>query len=611
MNDETGREGAGKRCALGAIVRAFLLLPVVWIGAPAASSPARAQTPVHGPKAARIHEYLTRATAFGFSGSVLVAREGEVVLHAGYGEADRDAGVPVTPETVFDIGSITKQFTAAAILALEEEGKLRVEDPISRFFDEVPADKRAITVHHLLTHSSGLRRGFGGDYQRMPRDSLVRLVLDSELLWAPGTRFRYANAGYSLLGAIVEKLSGHSYEGYLSEALFGAAGLERTGYVGPDWSKERVAVGYRAGERWGTPLDHAWAEDGPWWKLRANGGLLSSAGDLYRWHRALETEGVLTAASREKLFSPYVPENEGGTSHYGYGWAITPTDRGTRLVWHNGGNGVFFANFRRYVDEDVVVIFLTNDMANAQVEPAILQLAFGGDVQFPPVAAAEVPATTLARYAGTYRLPSGAELVVVIRDGRLRVQAADPEAAVLFVPGPGPEAAPLLEEIESRTTAVVDALAAGDVGPFRDAYLEQGGPDVEGEVEFWTGAFRVWKERYGDYRHSSVLTSTAGSGPQGETVDTYVVARFERDTRLIAFRQAADGEPAGFYLDAVRSDALPGEFGFVPLSAAEFATFDFRFGVEGRLTFERGPDGTVETLRVPRPEGAVVARRVG
>ena len=187
----------------------YVALLTLWLAIP--TDPARAQTPVHGPKAARIHEYLTRATAFGFSGSVLVARDGEIVLHAGYGKADRDAGVPVTPETVFDIGSITKQFTAAAILALEEEGKLRVEDPISRFFDEVPADKRAITVHLLLTHSSGLRGGFGGDYQRMPRDSLVRLVLDSELLWAPGTRFRYSNEGYSLLGAIVEQLSGRSY----------------------------------------------------------------------------------------------------------------------------------------------------------------------------------------------------------------------------------------------------------------------------------------------------------------------------------------------------------------------------------------------------------------
>ncbi len=592
-------------------IRFSPLLPIAWLGT-AACSPAGPRTPIHGPKAARIHEYLTRATAFGFSGSVLVARDGEVVLHAGYGDADREAGIPVTPETVFDIGSITKQFTAAAILALEEEGKLRVEDPISRFFDEVPADKRAITVHHLLTHSSGLRGDFGSsDYQRMPRDSLVRLALESELLWAPGTRHRYANAGYSLLGAIVEKLSGRSYEDYLSEALFGPAGLERTGYLGPDWSKERVAVGYRAGERWGTPLDHTWAEDGPWWNLRANGGLLSSARDLYRWHQALETDDVLTAASREKLFTPHVPEDEQGTSHYGYGWAITPTERGTRLVWHNGGNGVFFADLRRYVDEDVVVIFMTNEAANEQVERAILRLAFGGEVQLPPAAAAEVPAATLDRYAGTYRLPSGAELVVLVRNGRLMVQAADLEAAALFVPfpRPGPDAAPLLEDIESRTTAVVDALAAGDARPFRDAYLEHGGPDVDEEVEFWAQAFRIWKERYGAYRHSSVLASTAGSGPQDETVDTYVVVRFERGARLIAFRQFANGKPAGFYPDALPPDVLPGEFGFVPLSATEFTTFNIGFGVEGTITFETGPDGTVETLRVPRPEGAVVAHR--
>lgn len=614
------RLGRGSSRRVPSRVALFLGLAAVGLGATGCGEPGVAQRdgpaeraipPLDG-SAERIDEYLTRAAAFGFSGAVLVARAGEVVLHAGYGDADRQAGLPVTPETVFSIGSITKQFTAAAILALEEAGALRVEDPISRHFEDVPADKRGITIHHLLTHSSGLEGDFGGDYERMPRDSLVRLVLESELLWEPGTRYRYSNAGYSLLGAIVEKASGRGYERYLRERLFEPAGLERTGYLTPDWSGERVAVGYRRGERWGTPLDHAWAEDGPWWNLRANGGLLSSAGDLHRWHRALESDRVLSAASREKLFTPHVPENEEGTSHYGYGWAITPTSRGTTLIWHNGGNGVFFADFRRYVDEDAVLVFLTNEASGETVGSGIVRLMFGDEVPMPPAAEAEPAEAVLRRYAGTYRLPTGVELEVRVVDGQLRAHASDPEAAALFVPlpAPPPEAAALVEGIERRTAGVVDALAAGDPGPFREAYLEEGGPDVEGEVEFWAGAFRFWEERLGEYAGSTVLASTAGSGPQGETVDTHVVVRFERGARLIAFRQAIDGDPAGFYLDAIPPDALPETFRLVPLSETEFATFHFGFGVEGRARFEVGAEGRADALRIGRAEGDVVARRV-
>lgn len=586
----------------------------VWISVPILGSifalPVAAQTLSQAEK--RVDEYLTRAAAFGFSGAVLVARDGEIVLHAGYGEADREADLPVTPETVFDIGSITKQFTAAAILTLEEAGALRVGDPITRFFEDVPEEKRRITIHHLLTHSSGLKGDFGRDYDRMPRDSLVRLALDSELLWAPGSRYRYSNAGYSLLGAIVEKLSGQFYEQYLREALFEPAGLQRTGYRVPDWSAERIAVGYRAGERWGTPLDHTWAEDGPWWNLRANGGLLSTVGDLYRWHRVLEMDAVLSAASKEKMFTPHVPESEGSDSHYGYGWAITPTVRGTRLIWHNGGNGYFFADFRRYVDEDLLVVFAINDAANEQVEEGVLRLVHGGEVALPPVAEVNLSEAALASLAGTYRLPSGVELEIEADDGRLRARTLDPEAAALFVrpPAPPADAAERLQGIDSLTATVVDGMARGDLGSFREAYLREGGPEVEDEVAFWTRAFKVWQQRYGPYRGSAVLASGAGSGPQGETIDTYVVVRFEEGSRLIAFRQAPDGDPQGFFLDALPPDALPTEFSFVPISTTEFATYHFGFGIESRVRFELGPGGRAEALRVGNPEGEVVARRV-
>lgn len=302
------------------------------------------------------------AEASGFSGAVLVARSGDIVLHSGYGLADRELENSFTTDTVFTTGSITKQFTAAAILKLEEQGKLSVVDPINRFFKNVPEDKQSITLHHLLTHSSGLIGDLGGDYDAITREALVEQALASTLQWPPGTRYDYSNLGYSLLGAVIELVSGQSYERFLSEQLFVPAGMMRTGYRIPEWAPGEVAVGYREGERWGTPLEHVWAEDGPWWNLRANGGLLSTLGDLHRWHRALERDAVLSEESRRKLFKPYMPEDEAGSSHYGYGWAVFTTVRDTRLVAHDGSNGYFYADFRRYMDEDVLVLFVTNDL---------------------------------------------------------------------------------------------------------------------------------------------------------------------------------------------------------------------------------------------------------
>jgi CubicO group peptidase (beta-lactamase class C family) len=569
---------------------------------------------VAGELGTRLDEYLTRAAAFGFAGAVLVARDDQVILHKGYGLADRERGFPITPETVFDIGSLTKQFTAAAILKLEEEGRLNVSDPISRYFDAVPTDKAGMTIHHLLTHSAGLEDIFGDDYAAMPRDSLVGIALRSELLWAPGTRHRYSNAGYSLLGTIIEKVSGRPYEVFLADVLFEPAGLTRTGYRLPDWPEEQVARGYRAGQDWGTPLDKNWAEDGPYWNLRANGGLLSTVGDLYRWHVALGGDAVLAEASRDKMFTPHVPEDEEATSFYGYGWAITPTSRGTDLIWHDGGNGYFFADFRRYVDEGVVLIFATNESANRRVERRIVRLLFGREqeVELLPAAEVELAESRLLRYAGRYRLPSGMEFEVAVRNGQLMIQAHDPEVSAAFVQLPSLDAAARarLEGIEEITSNVVATMASGDFAPFRERFLRIGDIDVEGEVEFWTGAFEIWTERYGPLTHSKVLGSAPGSSDFGPTLDTYVVGRFESGARLISFRQAAEGPASGFYLDALPPSVLPAVHRFVPLAEHEFATFNFEFARENRIRFDVDDTGAVTALRAPRQEGELVAARL-
>jgi CubicO group peptidase (beta-lactamase class C family) len=235
-----------------------------------------------------------------------------------------------------------------------------VTDPMSKFVGPVPDDKRAITLHHLLTHTSGLTDQLGGDYEALSREEMLDGALESELRSVPGSEYSYSNLGYSILAAIVEKASGTSYERFLTSHLFEPAGMRQTGYVLPEWKPDRVAVEYdKNGEPKGRPFDHPWAEDGPYWNLRGNGGLLSTARDMFRWHAALEGDEVLSESAKDKMFEPHVPEEEGGDSYYGYGWVVSPTDEG-RIVWHDGGNGWSLGVMARFPDQDAMVFWVSN-----------------------------------------------------------------------------------------------------------------------------------------------------------------------------------------------------------------------------------------------------------
>ncbi|MGK5551790.1 serine hydrolase domain-containing protein [Actinomadura kijaniata] len=307
-----------------------------------------------------VADYLDRTLPRGTGGTVAAARGGELAHCRGFGLADHAARTPAGCDTVYDVMSLTKQFTAAAILKLEMMGRLRVGDPIGRFVGPVPGDKRAITLHHLLTHTAGLPETLGGDYAVMSRDAMLRGAMKAKLRSAPGTEHFYSNLGYSVLAAVVEKASGLGYERFLAEHLFAPAGMRSTGYVLPRWRPHQVAVEYDdRGNGQGRPYDHPWAADGPYWNLRGNGGLLSTPRDMFRWHRALAGTGVLSENAKRKLFAPHVPDGDG--AFYGYGWTIV--DNGTeRIAWHNGGNGWSMAVFARSLRDGTMVYWSTNQV---------------------------------------------------------------------------------------------------------------------------------------------------------------------------------------------------------------------------------------------------------
>ncbi len=308
----------------------------------------------------KIGRFLAKLEKKNFNGAVLVSH-GNSVFKKCYGFADKENDVKCSTETVYDIGSITKQFTGAAILKLEMMGKLSVDDKITKYFENVPEDKKEITIHHLLTHSAGFPGGIGNDYEVVERDDYVKKAFKTSLRFKVGSKYEYSNVGFSIAAAIIESASGMGYERFLNKHLFKPAGMLKTGYKIPEWSKDEIAVGYRSGKRWGKPNEKPWGKNAPSWHLVGNGGILSTVGDMFKWHLALKGEKILSADAKAKLYKRHIEEGEGAGSYYGYGWAIFPTSRKNWMVAHNGGNGVFFADFWRYLEEDVAIIMLTNE----------------------------------------------------------------------------------------------------------------------------------------------------------------------------------------------------------------------------------------------------------
>jgi CubicO group peptidase (beta-lactamase class C family) len=253
----------------------------------------------------KIDSYVRTAVQAGFSGAVLVAKGGKVILHDGYGLADREKKLPVKKETVFDIGSITKRFTRAAILKLEEQGKLKRSDPLTTFFEDVPEDKAGVTIEHLLEHTAGLHEYHDtkGDFEEMDREKAVKTILNQKLRFQPGDREAYSNSGYTLLAVIIELVSGQPYPSFLKKYLFEPAGMSRTGfYRDALWKGDEVAVGYEGKTIGKKNSPYYWPH--MTWALVGGGGMVSSVGELCKWIQALEANKVLSEKAKEKMYDP-------------------------------------------------------------------------------------------------------------------------------------------------------------------------------------------------------------------------------------------------------------------------------------------------------------------
>jgi CubicO group peptidase (beta-lactamase class C family) len=416
--------------------------------------------------ATQADQYLTDlAKKNQFSGAVLIAKGGKVVLSKGYGMANFELDVPNTAQTKFRLGSITKQFTAMAIMQLQEKGVLSVDDPLTKYFPDYKAAEK-VTIHHLLSHTGGIHN-FTADsnYQQImtiksPPDKTFTLFKDKPLDFEPGTKWSYSNSGYILLGMIIEKASGKAYEDYLKENIFQPLNMANTGYDHADTLLKNRATGYQIRKSAITNSDYLDMSI-PY----SAGALYSTVEDLYLWDRALYTEKLVKKATLEKIFTPV-------KSNYGYGWAIDQQNTHKRIT-HNGGINGFATQINRYVNDDVCVIVLDNLLPASvgKIANNLGTIALGEKLDDGKERKAiTVDPKLYDAYVGVYEIGTGFTITVSKEGDHLFGQATGQGKFELF---PESEKDFFLKVVDAQMTFVKN-----DKGEVTQLILHQGGQDL-------------------------------------------------------------------------------------------------------------------------------------
>ena len=285
-----------------------------------------------------------------------VIRDGKAIKTAAYGLANVELNVPAKPETVFEIGSITKQFTAAGILMLAQEGKLSVDDKISKYLKDTPEAWANVTIRHLLTHTSGIKSYTGLDgfqiWRHLTQEQFIKAIGKEPMEFQPGDSWKYCNTGFNLLGYIIENVSGKNYWEFMGERVFQPLGMQATTKRLYSLVIPNRASGYEQ-------TNHVWMNrDTDLTEVFSAGAIASTAGDLAKWSVALDGDRLLNAASKAQMWTP-VKLNDGKTRKYGFGWNVD-TLEGHKNIGHGGSTSGFSASIQRFPDDHLAVIILSN-----------------------------------------------------------------------------------------------------------------------------------------------------------------------------------------------------------------------------------------------------------
>lgn len=349
--------------------------------------------------ATQIDDYLTRLTELGYSGSILVIQDGETLLDTGYGYANETTEALITSDTIFNIGSITKLFTAVAVLQLHEEGLLNVEDTLDQYFDDLPQDKQAITIQQVLTMTAGLAEYHDteGDFQAMQRDEAYTAIINDPLIATPGTEDNYSNSGYTLLAILIEAVSGQSYQDYIHEHILNPLEMTRTGFRGETF--DNIAYADNVFDGYGSPADWEYS-----WVLVGNGGMVASNADVARFMNALLDYELV---SQETLAYWVDLSDTSGWSGAAGGGSATAY------------NAAAFFN----LDIPVFIYHMTNsaDFQAEFVSAEFFALFEGGELQLPPEVNPDTDLLAYDCYAGMYILEDGTQFLVSTDEANLYI----------------------------------------------------------------------------------------------------------------------------------------------------------------------------------------------
>lgn len=413
-----------------AIIITLILIAGITLPAAAAT---QSQTPA--PLTAQLDQLLSSVYKTGEPGAALIImKDGQVLARKAYGMADLELGIPLEPDMVFRIGSMTKQFTAVSILMLMEQGKLALSDPITKFLPDYPTQGKTITVEHLLTHTSGIQSytDMASWLPLMRKDmsltELINIFKDQPMQFAPGERWSYNNSGYILLGAIIEKAAGTTYATFLQKNIFDPLGLKHTHYGSATRVIPRRIPGYGPGIN-NTFLNADFISMS---QPYAAGSLLSSVDDLAAWNEALLAGKLIKRETLERAWTPYKLA-DGTSTGYGYGWMIGSYE-GHRRIEHGGGIPGFTSDGILFPEDRLYVIILTNSTvpgrAPSPLAFRVAALALAKPYQEP--VAVTLPAADLAPLAGIYINQWKEEFTVRVSGNTLTISGPDISPTAIY-----------------------------------------------------------------------------------------------------------------------------------------------------------------------------------
>jgi hypothetical protein len=415
--------------------------------------------------------------------------------------------------------------------------------------------------------------------------------LGSPLLFSPGKRYEYSNAGYSLLGAIVEIVSAQSYERFLNDQLFAPAKMSFTGYRIPDWSERVIADWYvrEANNR------NSLVKPFPYWNLIGNGGILSTSGDMYKWYLAMKSDAILSSDAKKKLLTPFLED-------YAYGWGVSETEYGT-LITHDGGNDLgASANFKWFVDCDLILILFCNQSYGKatlaiQVRDKIVKIAFGKNVTVPP-AVLDTVSFGLKKFEGTYRLPTGSHFIVSSEAGALKLAAKGQDAIKIIFP---PEQDKTLEyvDLNNRVIVLSKVVIKGDYSSLENELEDKNTLDRKRRLV----ESMLSQRELGSLKEIEVV-GTFPFPRREDVLETVVQWKFTKEN--IAFGLCwRKGKLWGITAEPDRPEVL-----LRPVSEMAFAGYHLGLARNAEISFDVDSEGFVKELTCKGNGGKVTALKV-